>query len=199
VKKAKVIGLPGFGSGGPDGWRLTWRALTGLEEEKSRPVGSIMRRTAEGLNARGYVVDKEFCPWGTLENYVKLGEPKRAHINIGLCMSQHSAELGALEEHVKITGLPRAEYFDHLQDPDPAFLRNLNALLLVGEKDQAHWVIGNRTEDKVEYFMAKKYESYGGRARVVVVPRYGHNGYCETYCEKWAYLWLWAFKDGYFG
>src|ERR687896_259055 len=31
-KKTKVIGLVGFGSGGPDGWRLEWRNQTGAEK-----------------------------------------------------------------------------------------------------------------------------------------------------------------------
>jgi hypothetical protein len=30
------------------------------------------------------------------------------------------------------------------------------------------------------------------------MPRYGHVGYCELHNEKIAYLWLWAYKNGYF-
>lgn len=198
VKKVKIKGLPGFGSGGPDGWRLQWRDMTGLEKEHARPLGLMARRTAEGLAARGYALDQELCPWGTLERYVELGEAKRSHISIGLCMSQHSADLGALQKHVETTGLPESEYFDHLQDPNPDWLKSISVLLLVGEKDQAHWVIGEG-EQKTEHYMAKKYQAHGARSRVVTVPRYGHNGYCELYCEKWAYLWLWAYRDGYFG
>jgi hypothetical protein len=33
---------------------------------------------------------------------------------------------------------------------------------------------------------------------VVLIPRYGHVGYCELHNEKIAYLWLWAYKSHYF-
>ena len=35
-------------------------------------------------------------------------------------------------------------------------------------------------------------------AHVVLIPRYGHVGYAELHNEKIAYLWLWAYKSGYF-
>ncbi len=54
--------------------------------------------------------------------------------------------------------------------------------------------------NKREPFMAQKYRDEGAKsAHVVWIPRYGHVGYAELYNEKITYLWLWAFKDGYFG
>jgi hypothetical protein len=44
----------------------------------------------------------------------------------------------------------------------------------------------------------------GGRRRhhapahVVLIPRYGHIGYCERYNEKIVYAWLWALKNWHF-
>jgi hypothetical protein len=35
-------------------------------------------------------------------------------------------------------------------------------------------------------------------AHVDWIPRYGHVGYAELYNEKIAYLWIRAFKDGYY-
>ena len=71
-------------------------------------------------------------------------------------------------------------------------------LFLVGENDKAHWVVGDRLQDKVEMFMAAKYRAMGARSQVVCFPRYGHNGYCELHCGKIPYLWLWAYREGFF-
>ena len=70
-----------------------------------------------------------------------------------LCDNQHNAAVGILEEYPKRTGLPREEYFDHLQEPDPNWLRNIRVLLTVGENDKGHWVRGEKLEDKREMFM----------------------------------------------
>jgi hypothetical protein len=72
-------------------------------------------------------------------------------------------------------------------------------LLTVGENDKGHWKEGARIEDKREPFMIQKYRDSGAkRAQLVLIPRYGHVGYAELHNEKIAYLWLWAFKNGYF-
>jgi len=47
-------------------------------------------------------------------------------------------------------------------------------------------------------FMGAKYAATTRGAHVVLIPRYGHVGYAELYNEKIAYLWLWAYKSGYF-
>ena len=50
-----------------------------------------------------------------------------------------------------------------------------------------------------EIFMGRKYRAAGVKnCNVVLIPRDGHVGYAELNNEKIAYLWLWAFKNGYF-
>jgi hypothetical protein len=99
----------------------------------------------------------------------------------------------------KRTGLPRDEYFDHLQEPDADWLRSIRVLLVAGENDKGHWVNGGAPlENKREMFMGRKYAATTRGAHVVLIPRYGHVGYSELYNEKIAYLWLWAHKHGYF-
>ncbi|HEX6437239.1 MAG TPA: alpha/beta fold hydrolase [Candidatus Binatia bacterium] len=197
-KKTRVIGLVGFGSGGPDGWRLEWRNQTGAEKYSEKPVDHVSRRSPDSFKASGYVDPEDLTPWGGADDYIRLISPLRSQMKTSLCDNQHNAAVGILDEYVKRTGLPREEYFDHLQEPDPAWLKTIRVLLTVGENDKGHWVKGERLEDKREMFMGAKYAASTRGAHVVLIPRYGHVGYSELYNEKIAYLWLWASKAGYF-
>ncbi len=197
-KKTKVIGLVGFGSGGPDGWRLEWRNQTGAEKYTEKPIDHVSRRSPDSFKESGYVDPEDLTPWGGADDYIRLISPLRSQMKTSLCDNQHNAAVGILDEYVKRTGLPREEYFDHLQEPDPAWLKTIRVLLTVGENDKGHWVKGERLEDKREMFMAAKYAASTRGAHVVLIPRYGHVGYSELYNEKIAYLWLWALKAGYF-
>jgi len=197
-KKTKVIGLVGFGSGGPDGWRLEWRNKTGVEPYREIPIEHISRRSPNSFKNSGYVDPEDLTPWGGADDYIRLISPLRSQMKTSLCDNQHNAATGILDEYVKCTGLPREEYFDHLQEPDPEWLKTIRVLLTVGENDKGHWVKGERLEDKREMFMGAKYANSTRGAHVVLIPRYGHVGYSELYNEKIAYLWLWAFKAGYF-
>jgi pimeloyl-ACP methyl ester carboxylesterase len=197
-KKTKVIGLVGFGSGGPDGWRLEWRNKTGVEPYREIPIEHISRRSPNSFKNSGYVDPEDLTPWGGADDYIRLISPLRSQMKTSLCDNQHNAATGILDEYVKCTGLPREEYFDHLQEPDPEWLKTIRVLLTVGENDKGHWVKGERLEDKREMFMGAKYATSTRGAHVVLIPRYGHVGYSELYNEKIAYLWLWAFKAGYF-
>lgn len=197
-KKTKVIGLVGFGSGGPDGWRLEWRDKTGAESYREIPIEHISRRSPDSFKNSGYVDPEDLTPWGGADDYIRLISPLRSQMKTSLCDNQHNAALGILEEYPKRTGLPRQEYFDHLQEPDPEWLKTIRVLLTVGENDKGHWVKGERLEDKREMFMGAKYAASTRGAHVVLIPRYGHVGYSELYNEKIAYLWLWALKAGYF-
>ena len=197
-KKTKVIGLVGFGSGGPDGWRLEWRDKTGAEAYREIPIEHISRRSPDSFKNSGYVDPEDLTPWGGADDYIRLISPLRSQMKTSLCDNQHNAALGILEEYPKRTGLPREEYFDHLQEPDPEWLKTIRVLLTVGENDKGHWVKGERLEDKREMFMGAKYAASTRGAHVVLIPRYGHVGYSELYNEKIAYLWLWALKAGYF-
>ncbi|MEE8223167.1 MAG: hypothetical protein V3S59_02595, partial [Alphaproteobacteria bacterium] len=123
----------------------------------------------------------------------------RSQIKTGLCDNQHRGMVDALEAWSRATGLPREEFFDHLVDPDPDWLRSIAVLLLVGDNDKGHWVAGETLADKREMFMADKYRAAGvKRCHVVLVPRYGHFGFMELHNEKFVYLWLWALNNGYF-
>ena len=197
-KKTRVIGLVGFGSGGPDGWRLEWRNQTGAEKYSEKPIDHVSRRSPDSFKASGYVDPEDLTPWGGADDYIRLISPLRSQMKTSLCDNQHNAAVGILDEYVKRTGLPREEYFDHLQEPDPAWLKTIRVLLTVGENDKGHWVKGERLEDKREMFMGAKYAATTRGAHVVLIPRYGHVGYSELYNEKIAYLWLWASKAGYF-
>lgn len=197
-KKTKVIGLVGFGSGGPDGWRLEWRNKTGAEKYAEKPVDHVSRRSPDSFKESGYVDPEDLTPWGGADEYIRLVSPLRSQMKTSLCDNQHNAAVGILEEYPKRTGLPREEYFDHLQEPDGNWLKSIKVLLTVGENDKGHWVRGDRLEDKREMFMGAKYAATTRGAHVVLIPRYGHVGYAELYNEKIAYLWLWAHKAGYF-
>jgi pimeloyl-ACP methyl ester carboxylesterase len=197
-QQTKVVGIVGFGSGGPDGWRKEWRDKTGAEKYVEKPIDHVARRSPESFKDSGYIDPADLTPWGGADDYIRLVSPLRSQMKTSLCDNQHNAAIGILEEYPKRTGLPRQEYFDHLQEPDPAWLKALRVLLVVGENDKGHWVKGDKLEDKREMFMGAKYAAATRGAHVVLIPRYGHVGYSELYNEKIAYLWLWAHRSGYF-
>ena len=198
TKKASVIGIIGWGSGGPDGWRKEWREKTGAEDDGRKALDQMSKRSASAFAEAGYVSDPEICPWGGPEGFVKWAEPLRSQMKTGLCDNQHMVVPEMLEQYPAKTGLPRNEFFDHLVDPDANWLKSISVLLMVGSDDKGHWVAGNKIEDKREIFMGRKYETAGARVHVVFVPKYGHYGMMELHNEKIAYTWLWAFKNGYF-
>jgi len=198
-KETQVIGIVGWGSGGPDGWRKEWRETTGMETPKPYGLTEISRRSVEGYRKSHYEDLPELTPWGRMEDFLQLTEKTRPQIKIGLRDNQHNVFPERLEEYVKITGLPRKEYFDHLQDPDPAWLAKLKVLLLAGENDHGHWIGGRDLSDKREMFMAGKYAAGSSKVHVGLVPKYTHMGHWALHNEKIAYLWLWALKSGYFG
>jgi hypothetical protein len=197
-KKTKVIGIAGYGSGGPDGWRKEWRDTTGAEKYVEKPIDHVSRRSPDSFKESGYIDPEDLTPWGGAEDYIRLVSPLRSQMKTSLCDNQHNAAVGILDEYVKRTGLPRDEYFDHLQEPDPNWLKTIRVLLTVGENDKGHWLRGERLDHKREMFMGAKYAATTRGAHVVLLPRYGHVGYAELYNEKIAYLWLWAHRTRYF-
>ncbi len=197
TKNTNVVGIVGFGSGGPDGWRKEWRERTKAEPYHEVPVEKVSRRSPQSFREAKYEDPEDLTPWGGAEEYISLVCNLRSQMKTSLCDNQHNGAVGILEEYAKRTGLPREEYFDHLQEPDPNWLKTIRVLLLVGENDKGHWIRGDRLEDKREMFMGRKYAASTSGAHVVLLPRYGHVGYAELYNEKIAYLWLWALKSGY--
>ena len=198
TKKTTVIGLLGWGTGGPDGWRKEWRDKTGAENDGRKGLDQMSRRSPQAFAEAGYVSDPEICPWGGAEGFVKWAEPIRSQMKTGLCDNQHMVVPELLEQYPAKTGLPREEYFDHIDDPDPDWLKSIAVLLLVGDDDKGHWVAGKEIEDKREVFMGRKYEAAGTKAHVFHIPKYGHYGMMEMHNEKIAYTWLWAYRNGYF-
>lgn len=197
-QETKVVGIVGFGSGGPDAWRKQWRDKTGAETYVEKPIDHVSRRSPDTFKEAGYIDPADLTPWGGADDYIRLVSPLRSQMKTSLCDNQHNAAIGILEEYPRRTGLPRQEYFDHLEEPDPDWLKTLRVLLVVGENDKGHWIKGGKLDDKREMFMAAKYAASTRGAHVVLIPRYGHVGYAELYNEKIAYLWLWACKTGYF-
>jgi hypothetical protein len=53
-KETKVIGIVGFGSGGPDGWRKEWRDTTGAEKYVEKPIDHVARRSPDSFKESGY-------------------------------------------------------------------------------------------------------------------------------------------------
>lgn len=198
TQKASVAGILGWGSGGPDGWRKEWRDTTGAEDDGRKAIDLMSRRSVKTFAEAGYVSDPEICPWGGPEGFVKWAEPIRSQMKTGLCDNQHMVVPEMLEQYPEKTGLPREEFFDHIDDPDADWLKSISVLLMVGGDDKGHWVAGEKEEDKREVFMGRKYEAAGTKVHVVYVPRYGHYGMMEMHNQNIAYTWLWAYKSGYF-
>jgi hypothetical protein len=199
IKKAEYIGLLGFGTGGPDGWRYEWREQTGAEKTKVYEIDKIARRNPKFFKAAGYEDPEDLTPWGGAEEYLAWAGKVRSQMKTSLCDNQHLVNKEILEEYPKRTGLPREEYFDNIQEPRADWLKKISVLLIVGENDKGHWKEGDPVENKREPYMCNRYRQAGvKRSHVVLLPRYGHVGYAELHNEKIAYLWLWAFKNGYF-
>ena len=196
----RVIGLAGFGSGGPDGWRKAWRDETGAEKFVELPVDHVSRRSPDTYRASGYEDPEDLCPWGGPEDLFAWAESAhRSQIKTSLCDNQHRGIVEILPDYAARTGLPEAEYLDHLADPDAEWLGSISVLLLVGDNDKGHWVAGENLADKREMYMAGKYRDAGvKRCHVALIPRYGHFGFMELHNEKFVYLWLWALENGYF-
>jgi pimeloyl-ACP methyl ester carboxylesterase len=198
----KVIGMTSFGTGGPDGWRKEWREATGAEKYVELPVDHVSRRSPHTYREAGYEDPADLMPWGGPEELFKWASwSHRSQIKTSLCDNQHRGIVKILEEYPKRTGLPLEEYVDHLEAPDPAWLRSIAVLALVGDNDKGHWVCnGKDLPEKREMYMARKFREAGvARNHVVLIPRYGHFGFMELHNEKFVYLWLWALKQGYFG
>jgi hypothetical protein len=200
VPDNRVVGLAGFGSGGPDGWRKAWREETGAEKFVQLPVDHVSRRSPDTYRASGYEDPEDLCPWGGPEElFAWAQDAHRSQIKTSLCDNQHRGIVEIMPEYAARTGLPENEYLDHLADPDADWLKSISVLLLVGDNDKGHWVAGEAEADKREMFMAARYRAHEvKRSRVVLIPRYGHFGFMELHNEKFVYLWLWALEQGYF-
>ncbi|MDF2114388.1 hypothetical protein PY365_02280 [Roseiarcaceae bacterium H3SJ34-1] len=198
LRSARVIGIVGWGSGGPDGWYREWVEWCSHKKDAVAGPNSISRRSVESFRKAGYEDTLELCPWGTAEDYFTWANRFKSQLKTGLCDNQHSAHVNALVATAKRVGLPVDEYIDCLRDPDPDWLAGVGVLLMVGENDRNHWLIGATEEKKLEIFMGTKFAQRARRTKVVLVSRYGHFGYVGAYNEKIAFIWVEALMAGFF-
>jgi pimeloyl-ACP methyl ester carboxylesterase len=181
TKKTRITGIMGFGSLGPKVWEDELQEMeykrTGSERPKEeRPSFENLTRFRTFL--RETHEPRIFLP--ILRTYTEL------------------------EECVKLSGLPKEEYFDNTltKDPDKRWLKNIKVLLLVGENDNTstshNWPKERPLKFRPAYYIAKKFSYTTRGTHLVIIPRFGHIGHLEPHSEKIIYLWLWAIKSGYF-
>ena len=182
TKNAKVTGILGFSSLGPKRW----------EDELNE---TLFQRT-------DVETPREEKP--TLEKLTRYQTilPQTQKPRIFLPILRTPAEL---EECVKISGLPREEYFDNTltREPDRMWLKSIRVLLLFGENDtfpreRAYWPQDRLLYYRPAYYVSKKFFEATSGTRLVIVPKFTHTGHLEPHSEMMTYLWLWAIKAGYF-
>ena len=198
LRSAEVMGIVGWGSGGPDGWYREWVDLCSGKKDAVAAPQSMARRSVEAFRKAGYEDARDLTPWGGAEEYFAWGDRFKSQMKTGLCDNQHCAHVGTLVETAARTGLSVSEYIDHLRDPDPVWLSKIGVLLLVGENDRNHWLICEHEDRKLEMFMGYKFAQRARNAKVVFVPRFGHFGYVGIHNEKIAYAWVAALLAGFF-
>ena len=88
IKKADYVGLLGFGTGGPDGWRYEWREKTGAEKTKVFEIDKMARRNPKFFKAAGYEDPEDLCPWGGAEEYLTWAAKVRSQMKTSLCDNQ---------------------------------------------------------------------------------------------------------------
>lgn len=199
LKKARMIGMTSIGFAGTDGWRLKWgRKVGGDPFIWHWPIDKVQRKSPESHKKSGYESDQMLTPWGGGEAFIEIVSRYRSQLKSSLTVNQHDAAVEELEQYVRLTGLPRGEYFDFLDDPAPATIQGQGILVFVGMHDKKRWIWGEDVEDKWEVFMARQYERFGARTHMIPVPHHGHYAMTEKYNEKFVHHWLWSHKDGYF-
>jgi hypothetical protein len=198
LKKARVKGIVGWGSGAPKAWQREWQNWWGEMHGSVRALDHITRRTPDYFHGKGYEDPPDLTPWGGAAEYHAWATRNKSQVRMGLLDNQHSCDTEVLKAYVARTGLPLTEFNDHLRDPNPDWLAQTAVLRLVGDRDLNHWNDGNKVKDKLETFLVEKFAQRCPRASLVIVPRYGHFGYASLYNERIAYAWLWALREGYF-
>ena len=199
LTSARMIGMASIGFAGTDGWRRKWGEKVGGDPFIWHwPVDKVQRKSPESHLKSGYESDEMLTPWGGAKEFIEIVSRYRSQLKSSLTVNQHDAAVEELEQYVKMTGLPRGEYFDFLEDPEPATMKDQGILVFVGQHDKKRWIWGDDIEDKWEVFMARQYQRFTDRVHTIPVPHHGHYGMTEKYNEKFVYHWLWSHKDGYF-
>ena len=157
-----------------------WRDKTGAEKYTEKPIDHVSERSPDSFKASGYVDPEDLTPWGGADDYIRLISPLRSQMKTSLCDNQHNAAIGILEEYPKRTGLPREEYFDHLQEPDPNWLKTIRVLLIAGENDKGHWVKAAAVGKQARNVHGPKYAATTRGAHVVLDPSLRPCGLCGT-------------------
>jgi pimeloyl-ACP methyl ester carboxylesterase len=178
TKMVHVTGILGFGSLGPKIWEYE------LQAKIDRQTGVKRLRTARPSRK-------------TLTRFLSI-LPETQTPRIFLQAVRTPTEL---EAYVKLTGLPRDEYFDNTltRAPDKAWLNRIKVLLLIGENDNLrYWRKDRPLKDRLAYYIATKFSETTAGTHLVIVPRFTHTGHLELQSENMTYLWLWAIKSGWF-
>jgi hypothetical protein len=201
LKKAHVIGHTTIGFAGCDAWRKSWRENTGTDHShKEFNIEGVQRKSPTTHRGSGYQGDEAnpLSPWGGPDEFIEIVSKYRSQLKPRLTVNQHEGDPQTLRKYVDRTGLPEGEYLDFLEDPEPKYLKDLGVLVFVGMKDKKHWIYGDSVDDKREVYMAQKFAEHSKNVNVIPVPSHGHYAMVERYNEKFAHLWLWSHKDGYF-
>jgi hypothetical protein len=200
IAKTRIVGMASIGFGGQDGWRLKWAEKLGKDPFIWHwPVdGAQQKKSTDTFKKSGYESDKMLTPWGGADEFIREVSRYRSQLKSTLTVNQHDAAVEELEQYVKMTGLPRGEYFDFLNDPAPGSMKGQGILMFVGMHDKKRWIWGDDVEEKWEVFMARQYQRFADRVHMIPVPHHGHFAMTELHNEKFVYHWLWSHKDGYF-
>lgn len=198
LRRAEVIGVVGWGSGGPDGWYREWMLWVGNKAVAPKPPGSVARRTVESFRQAGYEDPVDLCPWGGAEAYFQWADRYKAQFKTALCDNQHNGCVEVLRQTAVRMGRAPEAYLAYLRDPDPDWLAGISVLLCVGEADRNHWGPGQTDRTRLESFMAHKFAMRTRGARLVVLPRYGHFGFVGAFHHAIAHTWLEGLSGGFF-
>ena len=198
LTRSTVTAILGWGSGGPDGWYREWMDWAERKETPLYPLDGLAHRSADSFARMGYVDPPELCPWGGAAEYTAWADRRKSQMKTALCDNQHMANIARLKEYARATGLPEAEFLDHLRDPDPDWLAATDVLLLVGENDRNHWGRGTTRAEKLEVFMGRKFAQRSRSCKVIALPGYGHFGFVGLGHERIAWLWARVLDSGAF-
>ena len=197
--KNQLIGGLGFGTGMPAGLRKEWDLAANDKEAAERAkrfhaITDLSRRTTKGYVKSGYVGPNQ--PWGSVERWFELEDPRRPMFKPFLQDIEHSAHDVLRDEIKKKSGLPDEELFIGFK-ADLNRLRGKKMLHFVGELDKGHWINGEKKglEFRREVFALRRFAPHADRVRLVVIPQLTHYGHIESYNERLANLMVTGFKE----
>ena len=197
LKRNRVVGIVGWGSGEPTIWAREWDIWFGRPRPRLA-LDNIARRTPDWFRSTGYEDARDLTPWGGAPEYNLWADRHKSQFKTALCENQLFGALDLLLEFADATGLPAESFVGYLHDPDPFWLAETGIFLLVGENDSRLFTPGPRPDLNRQIFATQKYAVRARRALTRVVPRFGHFGFVGLHNEKIAYAWIDALESGFF-